>query len=151
MFVFDVSHVLAPSASQAIKSKQTTLQIKIMSQSGIFVDFMAILYLLKDSAPPVSKTEFYLLIKQKIISGSLDAHKVMEILQNQGVKVNLLDLKRGDIRPGLAKLRNKGIRHFIVDIGQEYLKLFFEEAMKAGIVHEKSAFLSASLVRIFPN
>ena len=82
-----------------------------------------------------------------IISGSLDAHKVMEILQNQGVKVNLLDLKRGDIRPGLAKLRNKGIQHFIVDIGQEYLKLFFEEAMKAGIVHEKSAFLSASLVR----
>ena len=72
----------------------------------------------------------------------------MEILQNQGVKVNLLDLKRGDIRPGLAKLRNKGIQHFIVDIGQEYLKLFFEEAMKAGIVHEKSAFLSASLVRI---
>ena len=122
-----------------------------MSQSGIFVDFMAILYLLKDSAPPVSKTEFYLLIKQKIISGSLDAHKVMEILQNQGVKVNLLDLKRGDIRPGLAKLRNKGIQHFIVDIGQEYLKLFFEEAMKAGIVHEKSAFLSASLVRIFLN
>ena len=48
----------------------------------------------------------------------------MEILQNQGVKVNLLDLKRGDIRPGLAKLRNKGIQHFIVDIGQEYLKLF---------------------------
>ena len=70
MFVFDLSHVLVPSASQAIKSKQTTLQIKIMSQSGIFVDFMAILYLLKDSGTllrrsSVSKTEFCLLIKQK--------------------------------------------------------------------------------------
>ena len=110
-----------------------------MSQSGIFLDFMATLIF----TLPVGKLKISILI-----SGSLDAHKVMEILQNQGVKVNLLDLKRGDIRPGLAKLRNKGIQHFIVDIGQEYLKLFFEEAMKAGIVHEKSAFLSASLVRI---
>ena len=56
MFVFDLSHVLVPSASQAIKSKQTTLQIKIMSQSGIFVDFMAILYLLKDNAQPVGRS-----------------------------------------------------------------------------------------------
>ena len=51
----------------------------------------------------------------------------MELLQSQGVKVRLLDLKRGDIRPGLAKLRNRGIQNFLVDIGAEYLKLFFEE------------------------
>ena len=66
---------------------------------------------------------------QMFFLGSLDAHKLMEILQNQGIKVRLLDLKRGDIRPGLAKLRNKGIQHFVVDIGQEYLKLFFEEVI----------------------
>ena len=48
-------------------------------------------------------------------------------MQRQGVKVRLLDLKRGDIRPGLAGLRNDGINNFIVDIGAEYLKLFFEE------------------------
>jgi len=51
----------------------------------------------------------------------------MELLQSQGIKVRLLDLKRGDIRPGLADLRNRGIHNFLVDIGAEYLKLFFEE------------------------
>ena len=59
--------------------------------------------------------------------GSLDAHQLVELLQSQGVKVRLLDLKRGDIRPGLADLRNRGIQNFLVDIGAEYLKLFFEE------------------------
>ena len=59
--------------------------------------------------------------------GSLDAHQMMESMQRQGVKVRLLDLKRGDIRPGLARLRNDGIYNFVVDIGAEYLKLFFEE------------------------
>ena len=52
---------------------------------------------------------------------------MMESMQRQGVKVRLLDLKRGDIRPGLARLRNDGIYNFVVDIGAEYLKLFFEE------------------------
>ena len=65
--------------------------------------------------------------------GSLDAHQMMEVLQRQGVKVRLLDLKRGDIRPGLAHLRNDGIQNFIVDIGAEYLKLFFEEVSVAYI------------------
>lgn len=51
----------------------------------------------------------------------------MELMQIQGVKVRLLDLKRGDIRPGLANLRNNGIQNFIVDIGAEYLEVFFEE------------------------
>ena len=59
--------------------------------------------------------------------GSLDAHQLVELLQSQGVKVRLLDLKRGDIRPGLADIRNRGIQNFLVDIGAEYLKLFFEE------------------------
>ena len=62
--------------------------------------------------------------------GSLDAHQLVELLQSQGVKVRLLDLKRGDIRPGLADLRNRGIQKFLVDIGAEYLKLFFEEVRK---------------------
>ena len=62
--------------------------------------------------------------------GSLDAHQLVELLQSQGVKVRLLDLKRGDIRPGLADLRNRGIQNFLVDIGAEYLKLFFEEVRK---------------------
>lgn len=48
-------------------------------------------------------------------------------MQIHGVKVRLLDLKRGDIRPGLANLRNNGIHNFIVDIGAEYLEVFFEE------------------------
>jgi hypothetical protein len=52
---------------------------------------------------------------------------MMELMQRQGVKMRLLDMKRGDIRPGLARLRNEGIQNFIVDIGAEYLKLFFEE------------------------
>ena len=61
--------------------------------------------------------------------GSLDAHQLVELLQSQGVKVRLLDLKRGDIRPGLAELRNRGIQNFLVDIGAEFgvLKLFFDE------------------------
>ena len=63
--------------------------------------------------------------------GSLDAHQLMEMLQSQGVKVRLLDLKRGDIRPGLAQLRNRGIHNFIVDIGVEYLKVFFDEVRVA--------------------
>ena len=43
--------------------------------------------------------------------------------------MRLLDLKRGDIRPGLAELRNRGIQNFLVDIGAEFgvLKLFFDE------------------------
>ena len=65
--------------------------------------------------------------------GSLDAHQLVELLQSQGVKVRLLDLKRGDIRPGLADLRNRGIQNFLVDIGAEYLKLFFEE-VKANLI-----------------
>ena len=52
---------------------------------------------------------------------------MMELMQRQGIKMRLLDMKRGDIRPGLARLRNEGIQNFIVDIGAEYLKLFFEE------------------------
>ena len=52
---------------------------------------------------------------------------MMELMQRKGIKMRLLDMKRGDIRPGLARLRNEGIQNFIVDIGAEYLKLFFEE------------------------
>lgn len=75
-----------------------------------------------------SKLDF---INTKIVlSGSLDAHQLMELMQSQGVRVRLLDLKRGDIRPGLANLRNMGIENFIVDIGAEYLKVFFEEVSK---------------------
>ena len=64
--------------------------------------------------------------------GSLDAHQLVELLQSQGVKVRLLDLKRGDIRPGLAELRNRGIQNFLVDIGAEFgvLKLFFDEVSR---------------------
>ena len=67
--------------------------------------------------------------------GSLDAHQLVELLQSQGVKVRLLDLKRGDIRPGLADLRNRGIQNFLVDIGAEYLKLFFEEVRQIGSMY----------------
>ena len=66
-------------------------------------------------------------------SGSLDAHHLMEILLSKGMKIRLLDLKRGDIRPGLANLRNRGIQNFIVDIGAEYLKLFFEEVRNSSV------------------
>lgn len=78
-------------------------------------------------------------------TASLDAQQLMELLQSSGINVRLLDLKRGDIRPGLATLRNRGIKNFLVDIGDEYLELFFDQAMKAGIVHQESAFLAASL------
>ena len=63
------------------------------------------------------------------VTGSLDAHRLMEELQSQGIKIRLLDLKRGDIRPGLANLRNNGINNFIVDIGVDYLKVFFDEVI----------------------
>ena len=56
----------------------------------------------------------------------------MEQLQSHGISVRLLDLKPGDIRPGLAELRNKGITNYVVNIGSEYLKIFFKEVMLKG-------------------
>ncbi len=42
-------------------------------------------------------------MKKFYFTGSLDAHQLLEILQSQGIKIRLLDLKRGDIRPGKIK------------------------------------------------
>ena len=46
----------------------------------------------------------------------------------------------------VSNLREEGVRHFIVDVGSVFLDNFFDQAMKAGIVHTGNSFLTATLV-----
>ena len=63
---------------------------------------------------------------------SLDAQLLLEQLQpdnNEGRvgRIQLLDLKHSDSRPDLVRLRNDGVKHFIVDIGADLLNIFFDQ------------------------
>lgn len=83
------------------------------------------------------------------VSGCLDAQLLLEKLQQSVGLVHLLDLKHSDIRMDLVtNLRNEGVKFFIVDVGSNLLNNFFDQAMKSGIVHAKTSFLSSSLVNI---
>ncbi len=73
---------------------------------------------------------------------------MVELLQRSIVdgRVRLLELDRGNIRPGLAELRREGFRRFVVDLGSLLAPSFFGEALKAGIVNEEAQFVLTDLV-----
>ena len=61
------------------------------------------------------------------------------------LNVRLLELDAADVRADLAELRVAGIERFVVDIGFGLIGSFFDQAMKAGLVHSASGFLIADL------
>jgi hypothetical protein len=56
---------------------------------------------------------------------------LVERLQLAGVYVHFLELANQDVRPDLVMLRNRGVKHFIVDLGADLIETFFDQVKRA--------------------
>ena len=80
---------------------------------------------------------FHLTNIQISFVASLDTQLLLEQLQSKRggrfrSETHLLDLKHSDARPDLVRLRNAGVKYFIVDIGADLLNIFFNQVSRNG-------------------